>query len=162
MPTSPAAGPSCVVVTDDSPALASQTAERLSARLWELRRELTASPPGPEEAVGLALAAAETPVVLVDLGDNVGGGSAADSTVLIHELIRQGATGSIVVLYDPEAVRECARAGVGHEVELERRGQGRSPRAAAARDGAGPRPARRPVRRGPAPARRAAGSTTRA
>jgi microcystin degradation protein MlrC len=114
----PAAGPSCVVVTDDSPALASQTAERLSARLWELRRELTASPPGPEEAVRQALAATETPVILVDLGDNVGGGSAADSTVLIHELIRRGATGSIVVLYDPEAVQECARAGVGHEVEL--------------------------------------------
>jgi microcystin degradation protein MlrC len=36
------AGPSCVVVTDNSPALASQTAARLSERLWQVRRELIA------------------------------------------------------------------------------------------------------------------------
>ncbi len=113
-----ATGPSCVVVTDDAPALASQLAQRLSAHLWSLRHQLTATPPEPAEAVARALASTETPVVLADLGDNIGGGSAADSTVLIHELLRQGATGAIVVLYDPEAVRVCARAGVGHEVTL--------------------------------------------
>ena len=52
-----AAGPSCVVVTNNAPALASETAERLSARIWALRHELTATPPGPEEAVARALAA---------------------------------------------------------------------------------------------------------
>lgn len=118
-----ASGPACVVVTDDNPSLASETAQRLSARVWELRHELVASPPGPEEAVSLALATAtergKAPVVLVDLGDNIGGGSAADSTVLIHELVRQGATGVIVVLHDPDAVRACSRAGVGGEVRLE-------------------------------------------
>jgi microcystin degradation protein MlrC len=62
-------------------------------------------------------------VVLVDLGDNVGGGSAADSTVLIHELIRQGATGAIVVLHDPEAVRACAAAGVGQDVAVDAGGK---------------------------------------
>ena len=113
-----ATGPSCVVVTDNNPALASETAERLAARLWDLRRELTATPPAAPEAVAEALATTETPVILVDLGDNIGGGSAGDSTLLIHELLRQGATGAIVVLYDPEAVRECAAAGVGHEVAL--------------------------------------------
>jgi microcystin degradation protein MlrC len=115
----PATGPSCVVVTDDDPALAEQLADRLAARLWAARRELTASPPGPSEAVAAALAAKETPVVLVDLGDNVGGGSAADSTVLIHELIRQGADRSIVVLCDPAAVAACVRAGVGQTVDIE-------------------------------------------
>ena len=112
------AGASCLVVTDNNPELAAEAAERLAARLWSLRKELTSSPPGPSEAVRQALAARDMPVVLVDLGDNIGGGSAADSTVLIHELLAQGATRSVVVLYDPEAVAECVRAGVGNDVHL--------------------------------------------
>jgi microcystin degradation protein MlrC len=115
----PSTGPSCVVVTLDDPALAEESASRLAERLWELRRDLTANPPGPAEAVAQALATNETPVVLVDLGDNIGGGSAADSTVLLHELMRQGANRSIVVLCDPDAVTECSRAGVGTEVSLD-------------------------------------------
>ena len=67
----------------------------------------------------LAATAGALPVVLVDLGDNVGGGSAADSTVLIHELIRQGATRTIVVLHDPAAATACAAAGVGQTVTLD-------------------------------------------
>jgi microcystin degradation protein MlrC len=114
----PAAGPSCVVVTDNNPSLAAEAAEALSARLWSLRHELTASPPGPAEAVGRALAARDQPVVLVDLGDNVGGGSAADGTVLLHELARQGADRTIAVLFDPAAVRECVCAGVGADVRI--------------------------------------------
>jgi microcystin degradation protein MlrC len=113
-----ATGPSCVVVTDGDLALASETAERLSATLWNHRRELTANPPGPEEAVARAIAAPRTPAILVDLGDNVGGGSAADSTVLLHELVRQGATNWIAVLFDPESVQTCALAGVGGTVTL--------------------------------------------
>jgi microcystin degradation protein MlrC len=113
-----AAGPACVVVTDNDTALARETADHLSARLWEMRSGLTASPPEAREAVSQALASVETPVVLVDLGDNIGAGSAADSTVLIHELLRQGATGVIVVLYDPDAVAVCVWAGVGNMVHV--------------------------------------------
>lgn len=118
-----AAGPSCVAVTDDDPALAEATASDLADRLWAVRHELTASPPEAPEAVTRALAATARPAILVDIGDNIGGGSAADSTVLIHELIRQGATGSIVVLHDPEAVQACVRAGVGCDVALEAGGR---------------------------------------
>ena len=57
-------------------------------------------------------------MVLVDTGDNVGGGSAADGTVLLAELLRQGATDGVVCLYAPEEVRQCAAAGVGREVTL--------------------------------------------
>ncbi|HEV3166256.1 MAG TPA: M81 family metallopeptidase [Isosphaeraceae bacterium] len=114
----PAAGPSCVVVTDADWDLASQLAEGLASRLWDLRHRLAAALPAPGRAVAMALSATKTPVVLVDLGDNVGGGSAADSTVLIQELLRQGATGTIVVLCDPGSVRACVSAGVGNEVRV--------------------------------------------
>jgi microcystin degradation protein MlrC len=53
------------------------------------------------------------PVALMDLGDNVGGGSAGDSTFLLAELLRQDAAGWVVTLADPEAVQEAVRAGVG-------------------------------------------------
>jgi microcystin degradation protein MlrC len=58
------------------------------------------------------------PVVLVDMGDNIGGGSAGDSTFLLTELMRQSAQGWVMVLADPAAVAVCARAGVGQSVSL--------------------------------------------
>ncbi len=63
------------------------------------------------------MAAAERPVVLVDLGDNIGGGSAGDGTVLLAELLRQGARDAVVVIYDPEAVRAAVAAGAGGRFE---------------------------------------------
>src|SRR5207253_10125185 len=44
--------------------------------------------------------------------------SAADGTVLLHELLRQGATGAVVCLFAPDEVRACAAAGVGAAVAL--------------------------------------------
>jgi microcystin degradation protein MlrC len=57
-------------------------------------------------------------VVLVDCGDNVGGGSAGDGTILLAELLKQGATDAVVCLYAPDEVKACAAAGVGNEVRL--------------------------------------------
>src|SRR5205823_1685913 len=110
-------GPSAVVVTDDNPALARGLAECLSRRLWDLRDRLVIDLPGPAEAVERALQDLESeargpregPVVLVEMGDNIGGGSAGDSTFLLTELLRQGASGWVVVLADPVAVAECVR-----------------------------------------------------
>jgi microcystin degradation protein MlrC len=74
--------------------------------------------PKAATAVTLALYADKLPVVLVDTGDNVGGGSAGDGTTLLHELLRQGAAESVVCLYAPEEVRQCTAAGVDREVSL--------------------------------------------
>jgi microcystin degradation protein MlrC len=115
----PAAGAACVVVADGDQTLADGLAASLADDVWTHRRELTASPLPAVDAIALALASTDTPVVLVDLGDNIGGGSAADSTVLWNELLRQQATGAVVVLYDPEAARACAAAGTGARVSLE-------------------------------------------
>lgn len=41
---------------------------------------------------------------LLDMGDNVGGGSPADGTILLHELDRQQIGPSFVCLFDPEAI----------------------------------------------------------
>jgi microcystin degradation protein MlrC len=53
------------------------------------------------------------------MGDNIGGGSPGDSTFILAELVRQGASGFAVVIFDPEAVQSCIQAGVGGVVFLE-------------------------------------------
>ncbi|HZT80095.1 MAG TPA: M81 family metallopeptidase [Gemmataceae bacterium] len=114
----PQMGPAVVVVSDGDPALARREADRLAGRLWEARDRLTRQLPDAATAVALALKAERLPAVLVDTGDNVGGGSAGDGTVLLAELLRQGATDAVVCLYAPEEVKQCGAAGVGAEVRL--------------------------------------------
>jgi microcystin degradation protein MlrC len=114
----PQSGPSVVVVADGDAGLARREADRLADRLWEQRNRLTADLPDPATAVPRALRADRLPVVLVDTGDNVGGGSAGDGTVLLAEMLRQGATGGVVCLYEPEEARRCAEAGAGQPVRL--------------------------------------------
>lgn len=58
------------------------------------------------------------PIVLMDVGDNIGGGSSADSTFILAEAQRIGTKGFLQSLYDPEAVQVCVNAGVGSDVEL--------------------------------------------
>lgn len=57
-------------------------------------------------------------MVLVDTGDNVGGGSAGDGTVLLAELLCRGASGWVVCLYAPAEVHLCRQAGVGAAVSF--------------------------------------------
>ncbi len=114
----PQMGPSVVVVTDGDPERARTEAERLAARWWDARHQFAADLPEAPAAVAQALAAERLPVVLVDCGDNVGGGSAGDGTVLLAELLRQGATDSVVCLFAPEEVRQCATVGAGQEIAL--------------------------------------------
>jgi microcystin degradation protein MlrC len=114
----PQMGPAVIVVADGDPDLARKQADRLAARLWDERERWTVQLPDAAAAVQQALQAERLPVVLVDTGDNVGGGSAGDGTVLLAEMLRQQATGGVVCLYDPEAVQQCTLAGVGGEVAL--------------------------------------------
>jgi microcystin degradation protein MlrC len=59
------------------------------------------------------------PIVLMDVGDNIGGGSSADSTFILSEAQKMGVKSLLQSLYDPESVAACVRAGVGAQVTLE-------------------------------------------
>lgn len=115
------AGPSSVVVTDNNPQLAREEADRLSDMLWGIRGQLTLDLPDAAQAVqqAISLDASQHPVILVEMGDNIGGGSPGDSTFILSELLKQGASGFVVVVYDPEGVQSCVQAGVGGAVSLE-------------------------------------------
>ena len=107
----PHVGPAVVVVADRETREAACHAEALATDLFARREEFDAHLPDPATAVRMAIAQTRLPVVLVDTGDNVGGGSAGDGTVLLAELMRQGATGFVVCLYDPAAVALCRQVG---------------------------------------------------
>ncbi len=109
----PQMGPSVIVVTDGDAALAQQEAKRLAGMMWEHRHAMKLDLPDAREAVQRAMAAEKTPVVLVEMGDNIGGGSAGDSTFLLAELVDQKAQGYVSAIYDPEAVQVAVKAGVG-------------------------------------------------
>ena len=59
------------------------------------------------------------PIVLMDVGDNIGGGSSADSTHILHEARAMGLKSLLQSLFDPEAVQACVKAGVGAAVTLD-------------------------------------------
>ena len=147
-----------IAVADGDRALARAVADELGERMWDDPRRLFVPCPGPRRRCAEAIAARrESRCVLVDLGDNIGGGSAGDGTVLLREILRQRADGAVVVLYDPEAVADARQVGPGGILSPSSRRPGRS---AARRAGRGPRrrplAPRRQVGRGPAPARRPA------
>ncbi len=54
----------------------------------------------------------------MDVGDNIGGGSPGDSTVLLEAAQRLGVRRYLQTLYDHEAVQACVAAGVGATVSL--------------------------------------------
>jgi microcystin degradation protein MlrC len=73
---------------------------------------------GVAEAVEQALRA-EPPVVLADVGDNVGGGSPGDGTAVLEELLRRGAERAVVQIADPEVARRAAALGRGARIEAQ-------------------------------------------
>jgi len=114
----PYIGPSVIVVADGDEALALREAQKLSERMWEKRGEILLELPDAASAVAAAIRSDRFPVALFDVGDNVGGGAAADETALLAELLRQRATGWVVVLNDPAAVACAKSAGIGGAFDM--------------------------------------------
>jgi microcystin degradation protein MlrC len=106
------------VVTDGEPDLAEELANELGDFIWERREAFRPSVWTVEEAIHAAMEEPEGPVVLADLGDNPGGGSAADGTALLWGLLDLGAPdAAFALIADPEVVELAAQAGIGGTVE---------------------------------------------
>lgn len=114
----PDAGFSVLAVADGDVEPARRAAERVADLVWERRTEFHACLPGTEDAVRTALAEPEGLTILVDIGDNIGAGTPGDGTILLSELLKQGAKNALVLLPDPEAVQVAVTAGVRQRVRL--------------------------------------------
>ena len=107
-----------LAVSDGDEAGARDAARWMATQAWEIREQFVGDTPSPEEALKQAVAEEGAPIVLMDVGDNIGAGSSADSTVLLAEAKRLGIGNYLQSLYDPEAVGACVAAGVGSTVTL--------------------------------------------
>ena len=142
-------GMSWVAIADDNDIeLAKSTAKMMAQQAWSQREALVVDIPSIDEALDMALDqyigprdlgdadtvpvdgtaltmpsdsddARRGPIVLMDVGDNIGGGSAADSTHILKRAVERGIGGFLQSLYDPEAVQECQSAGTGNRVSIE-------------------------------------------
>jgi microcystin degradation protein MlrC len=106
-------GAKCLVLADDLPR-ARETATALGQYLVQIR-EQTGTPTLPiAQALDVASAAAEHPVVVADVADNPGGGAAGDATILLRELLsRPGMAACVGPFWDPAVVRLAHAVGVG-------------------------------------------------
>lgn len=114
----PFPGMGVVVTTDGDASLARSVADELAAFVWDRREDFRPEAMTVEAAVHAAMEAPAGPVVLADLGDNPGGGSACDGTALLWGLLDLGASdAALAVIVDHEAIAAAETAGVGGRVE---------------------------------------------
>jgi microcystin degradation protein MlrC len=106
----------------DTEAQAAEAADALLADLNAREASFVQHTMPSAQAVAEAMQQAPTrngPIILADTQDNPGGGGHGDTTELLSELVRQGATGALVCLInDAESAAACHAAGVGAFVSL--------------------------------------------
>ncbi len=116
----PDMGSSVYVVTDGDLALAQQLADELGDWLFARRADWHYDFPSTAEALRAAQAAGAFPAIFADWTDNAGGGSGADSTGMLRTFIDAGLDDACVLyIVDPDAIAQCAAAGVGATIALD-------------------------------------------
>lgn len=113
----PEMGSSAIVVTNDDPAAARRHADALGDGLWQARDAFRPALVGIEAALDQA-STLTGPVCLLDMGDNVGGGSPADGMAIARALLRRDIAASFVCAWDPDAAARAVAAGVGTRLRL--------------------------------------------
>lgn len=115
----PEMGTQIIVVTDDNKAKGDALARELGMDLFAMRGLSAMEQIEAGEAVQQALASSAAPVVVADMWDNPGGGTAGDATVLLQAFIDADAQGvAFGTIWDPTAVGHCFAAGEGAVIPL--------------------------------------------
>ena len=116
----PNMGASVYIVTDNDPALAQTYADQLGEWIFERREEWHGPSLTTREALQIAEADGNFPVIFADRNDNTGGGSPGDSTGMLKYFIEAGLQDAcLLYIVDPEAIAACHRAGVGATLTLD-------------------------------------------
>ena len=111
-------GAATVAVTDNADQAADHHALELSNRLWQMRDDLIGQLVGVEQALDMCCEQKHRTTCLLDMGDNVGGGSAGDGTTLARALLERRIGPSFLCLRDASAAAQCRQAGVGGQLQL--------------------------------------------
>lgn len=119
----PEMGMSVIVVTDANPDAAAEHARALAHRVWRRRESFNDSAISADEAIRHAIAAPLGPVLLLDVGDNIGGGSPGNSLVLLHAARRLGLASLLTIVADGSTAAACHQAGIGTQLQASLGGQ---------------------------------------
>ena len=109
---------SSIVVTAPDKDSAETAAKEISHYIWNMRKEFDAKDYlNVVDALDKAIAIEGKPIVINETSDNPGGGTPADGTHLLRELLKRDLPDTCFgFIYDPGFVALCAKAGVGNKV----------------------------------------------
>ncbi len=110
-------GSSTIVVTDGDHNLAQSLSDQLAAQIWDRRHDCVGEHLDVDGALDRAMQL-EGPVCLLDMGDNVGGGSPGDETRLVLALHDLKVADAFVCICDCESVQAAEQVGPGAQVVL--------------------------------------------
>jgi len=112
-------GSAVVVITDNNPELARRLTKELYDAIWDSRDQMQGVLISVDAALNQVESQPDKRYCLLDMGDNVGGGSAADGTVIAQALSDRRLGPSFVCIYDPQSVSKCQDKGIGQRIELQ-------------------------------------------
>jgi len=111
-----------LAIADGNTDSARKASQWMAAEAWNIREQFLGDTPSIEEALAYADVNYDGegtgPMVLMDVGDNIGGGSSADSTHILEVAQAMRIKGYLQTLFDPESAQMCADAGVGSHLKL--------------------------------------------
>ncbi len=119
----PELGTQVMVVTDNDKARGDALARQLGMEIFGLRGRTAMPMVGIDAGLDQALALVETkpgkPVVVADVWDNPGGGTAGDGTLILRRMLeRKIDRFGVATIWDPVAVTFCLAAGEGAKLNL--------------------------------------------
>lgn len=113
----PQMGMGVIAMADRDLSLAARSANQVASHIWDRRGQTSQVLSTPEQS--LAEAAADPGTVMVlDVGDNIGGGGPGDSTILLHAARALGITSVFQTICDPEAATKLADCEPGREATI--------------------------------------------
>lgn len=110
-------GTAVVVVADGDRQAARDAANELADLVWEQRERFRGQLVEIDDAIDRALAASGA-TCLLDMGDNVGGGSPGDGTALARAFLRRGVQDCFAIVADSDVVGICDAASPGDRLTL--------------------------------------------
>ena len=114
------AGLSAVVVTDNDPALARRWCDELLDMAWDARAQWVYEVEPLSKSFARAKAMDARPVVLLDHYDNAASGGTMDTMAVLAGILEAGLEDvAAFAVYDPAAVMEMQKAGLGARVTLQ-------------------------------------------
>ncbi|NND09496.1 MAG: M81 family metallopeptidase [Saprospiraceae bacterium] len=113
----PEMGTASLIVTDNRLDLAEEVGKELEAYIVQNRQSFVGTKISVSEAIA-QVHDLEKPVLLLDMGDNVGGGSPGDGTFLLQALQKEKMK-SFVCICDPSAVEQLKNHVPGDTLEME-------------------------------------------